>query len=307
MIDFATIQSRHDCREVAARLGLRVHGKGKQVTIRCPAPEHSDSSPSTSVSQVKWYCHGCQRCGDVVDLVMVAQGLERDDAIAWLGEGRELPPVDLTPLRYPPARELEQLDDALGPVDATAAGLYLESRGLDPVALDDACMAFTMASGAIVPEWAEKWGESVICWLYDSSGAPRSALTRSTWRGARIKSRTPKGHRAKGLALLCPVAVKWLRQGEQPGRIIVAEGEIDWMTAKRFARATDAVIGMRNGTWTDDWSRVMRRGQTWVIATDNDHEKPPEERSGERYAQQLGRRLRARGARVLRYMPTEGS
>ena len=52
---------------------------GKERVGRCPLPDHEDRTPSFAVNPEKgvWFCHGCVRGGDVVELARLAWGYER--------------------------------------------------------------------------------------------------------------------------------------------------------------------------------------------------------------------------------------
>jgi DNA primase len=49
---------------------------GKEWAGRCVLPDHEDRSPSFTVNPEKnvWFCHGCLRGGDVVELARLAWG-----------------------------------------------------------------------------------------------------------------------------------------------------------------------------------------------------------------------------------------
>jgi DNA primase len=55
---------------------------GKERVGRCPLPDHEDKTPSFNVNPEKnvFYCHGCSRGGDVVDLARFAWGYEKQEA-----------------------------------------------------------------------------------------------------------------------------------------------------------------------------------------------------------------------------------
>jgi DNA primase len=55
---------------------------GKERVGRCILPDHEDRSPSFTVNQDKnvWFCHGCLRGGDVVELARLAWGYDQRDA-----------------------------------------------------------------------------------------------------------------------------------------------------------------------------------------------------------------------------------
>jgi hypothetical protein len=55
---------------------------GKEWVGRCPLPDHSDRTPSFTVNPKKnlFFCHGCLRGGDVVELSRLAWGYDQRDA-----------------------------------------------------------------------------------------------------------------------------------------------------------------------------------------------------------------------------------
>jgi DNA primase len=55
---------------------------GKEWAGRCPLPGHDDRSPSFTVNPEKdlFFCHGCLRGGDVVELARLAWGYDQRDA-----------------------------------------------------------------------------------------------------------------------------------------------------------------------------------------------------------------------------------
>ncbi len=55
---------------------------GKEWVGRCPLPDHEDRSPSFTVNDEKnvWFCHGCLRGGDVVELARLAWGYDQREA-----------------------------------------------------------------------------------------------------------------------------------------------------------------------------------------------------------------------------------
>jgi DNA primase len=55
---------------------------GKEWVGRCPLPDHADKTPSFTVNKAKnlWWCHGCLRGGDVVELARLAWGYDQRNA-----------------------------------------------------------------------------------------------------------------------------------------------------------------------------------------------------------------------------------
>jgi DNA primase len=54
---------------------------GKERVGRCPLPDHEDKTPSFTINPEKnlWFCHGCVRGGDVVDLARFAWAYEKHE------------------------------------------------------------------------------------------------------------------------------------------------------------------------------------------------------------------------------------
>jgi CHC2 zinc finger len=72
---------------------------GTEWVGRCPLPDHEDKTPSFTVNRDKnlWFCHGCHRGGDVIQLALYAWGYEKSEekmaAADLLREfGHEIPP-----------------------------------------------------------------------------------------------------------------------------------------------------------------------------------------------------------------------
>ena len=55
---------------------------GKEWVGRCPLPDHEDRSPSFTANPEKnvFFCHGCLRGGDVVELARLAWGYDEREA-----------------------------------------------------------------------------------------------------------------------------------------------------------------------------------------------------------------------------------
>jgi hypothetical protein len=60
----------------------RMRRVGKEWAGRCPFPDHEDRSPSFTANREKnvWFCHGCLRGGDVVELYRLYHGYEQREA-----------------------------------------------------------------------------------------------------------------------------------------------------------------------------------------------------------------------------------
>ncbi len=74
----------------------RLRRIGEKWTARCPLPDHDEKTPSFTVypGDRGWWCYGCGRGGDVVDLARIAWGIDRADeaaAEALMAFGHEVP------------------------------------------------------------------------------------------------------------------------------------------------------------------------------------------------------------------------
>ncbi len=60
----------------------RMRRVGRNLTARCPLPDHEDRSPSFTVypETNSFYCFGCRRGGDVVELARFAWGYDKREA-----------------------------------------------------------------------------------------------------------------------------------------------------------------------------------------------------------------------------------
>jgi DNA primase len=57
---------------------------GERWTARCPLPDHDEKTPSFTVypGDGGWWCYGCNKGGDVVNLAALAWGIDRADVAA---------------------------------------------------------------------------------------------------------------------------------------------------------------------------------------------------------------------------------
>ncbi len=73
--------------------------RGEEWLARCPLPDHEDRTPSFTTNPEKnlWWCHGCLRGGDVVELARHAWGYSKAEvataaAMLLMELGHEVPP-----------------------------------------------------------------------------------------------------------------------------------------------------------------------------------------------------------------------
>lgn len=304
---------------VCERLGL-AKGAVRQasgLSIRCPV--HAEQTPSCSVTRgpdgtIRAKCFGCSWTGDVLSLVAAARGLDlrRDfrDVLATAAEmwgmtellaelagatpagPRELPDLpEPEPSRdYPPHAEVEAVWANAVAVDRIEpCQVALALRALFPG--PDLARAVT---GSALPRWARyaghSWADSghrIIVPTFDAQGAMRSLRAWHVDRDTKGPKRLPPaGHRATGLVLANPRALDLLRAPSAPTRLIIAEGEPDFLSlCQAYPAAT--VLGVVNGSWTQAFADRIPFGSLVVIRTHHDE-------AGDRYAAAIAQTLAGR-------------
>jgi DNA primase len=73
--------------EVASEFTALRH-QGARFTGLCPYPDHQEKTPSFNISPDKgfYYCHGCQRGGDAIKLVMDLKSFDFAEAVSYLAD-----------------------------------------------------------------------------------------------------------------------------------------------------------------------------------------------------------------------------
>lgn len=338
---------------VARELGLATDERRGWVAP-CPACGRERRNASTpgekrgaiGTTGAGWSCFPCGASGDAVDLVAAKLGGSRfrelgtsrkAEVRAWCerflridAPARPSPRPGIAPAPHagpkpppPRAEVLWMLNRACVPVWADAeVRAYLERRGIDPVAVDDACLALALRADLALPRWARRegaaWNESghrLVVPLFDAHGVVRSVLARQ------VRAMPPEGSPKttfaiggrSGLVMACPFARSLLGAGAVPSsaelgawwptgddaprlRVIVCEGDSDWLATAvgpsiRARWADDehapAVIGIESGGWNDEVAARVPDGAEVVIATDAD-------KAGDEYARRVVRTLEQR-------------
>ena len=59
---------------------------GRGYMGRCPFPDHTEKSPSFSVSEIQglYYCFGCKRSGNIITFLQKFSGMTSNEAIEYL-------------------------------------------------------------------------------------------------------------------------------------------------------------------------------------------------------------------------------
>lgn len=251
-----------------------VEGRGKNWVVRCPV--HEDSNASCSVAETCWTCFGCGAKGGIVDFIEADQQCSRYEAGRIAGLGLELVgnPADriraarATIKRAPMLKEVQRMwaESTQAPED------LLAKRCLGTPSMD-----LVRLAPEARPEWAEHWARRLVVPLYDVKGSMRSMVGRSMT--GTIKTMVPTGFSTSGLCMLSPAVQAGIRLGVSLSELWICEGEIDYLTCCRYH---SEVMGIRNGSWSDDWRRAVEAiCASVVVATDPDD-------AGDRYAAEIG-------------------
>lgn len=214
---------------------------------------------------------------------------------------RELPPRKPVPTPepgperdYPPANEVAELWNlSVAPASDEDAKACLESRSICPIAAAERGLGHVLVGGQPLPGWAgfetgsegnrvhRSWvqsGHRLIVRAWDAAGRCRAVRAWQLYGGQGPKRLPPGGgHRHAGLVQANDHAVKML-QGQAPaGRVLICEGEPDWMTWSTRVGPTVAVFGIGSGSWTKEHARRIPNGSEVLLMT---HRDP----AGEKYA-----------------------
>lgn len=212
---------------------------------------------------------------------------------------RPSPPPPEPEVEYPDAAEVTALWEAAGPVaeDTEASGAIV-ARRVDPVVVDELRLARAIIPGTELPRWAryrgEWWietGHRLIVRAWDSEGQCRSVRAWRVSESDTPKRLPPAGCRAAELVLANRQAVAMLLGRSRPRRLLVVEGEPDWLVAS-VTWCDAAVVGIGSGSWSKAFAERVPDGTEVLIMTHADH-------AGERYAEQVAKTLGER-ARIWR-------
>jgi hypothetical protein len=306
---------------MADALGADVrHGR----IVECPACHATTRSKTDRRLGAVYTCHGgkgwgCSHCGAKGDAITYAR-LRLDvgadsrrlrealEAAGVLDEGdRPARPVEPPKPASPPPRPSGVAEEwaRSGPVTSDPIAVaYLRRRGIDPDMVADRDLA------RVPPDLGHVVGYRLVLPAWGASGALESR--RERWvlddppppRG--VKSRAPAGGpgSATSLILADGLGRQILELGtrpewwpaDRPLRVVVVEGEPDFLTvATAYGDADEcapAVFGVWSGGWTSAIGARIPDGAEVVIATHNDD-------TGDRYARTIAESLAGR-CRVVR-------
>lgn len=305
-----------DAQRLCAGLGLDIRDAKRQagggLIVRCPA--HEERTPSCSITHgpdhtLRFRCFGCDWTGDALTavalvhqhprsafretLLVAAQVAGLHGIVDELRNGKpapDRPPPKALPPPEPakPYLAAEAIRDVWKRAQPVTEDIwsahYLTLRKLEPALVHDRGLARVMIEPA--PAWASygkrSWietGHRMIFPVFDAWGNARGLRACRVIDGDTPKRLPATGFRAGGLVLANKSALEMLR-GDAPGRILIAEGETDWMTLATVQPEEVPVMGIGSGSWTDNFAAAIPRNADVFVYTDPDD-------AGERYAKTI--------------------
>lgn len=266
-IDIEHVKTRTDIVRVAEGY-TSLRKSGRHWIGKCPIPGHHDSTPSFVVYEESqsWHCYGCGEGGDVINLVMLAEGLQFRRAVEVLGGDVEHKP--LTPRPPLPQGERGRKADAVLPPDGTwqeaarqviAAGEHMlwsdagararrwlmEVRGLREETIRAARLGYVPGGYA---EWVTMAGLSVPCgvlipWVIDGD----------VW-GLKVRRAAGKIKYQQVAGGKVMQALYRVDQVESWHTVLIVEGEFDALVVAQASRLVVPVaLGTAGNTLRDHW------------------------------------------------------
>lgn len=199
----------------------------------------------------------------------------------------------------PPAEEVRALWAAAAPVDEDGeVSAWLAGRRLDPYAVAVLDLARALPEGMECPRWAwcngRAWSRThrLLLRAVGPEGRTLSLRARSVIADLRPKVATARGAPAGGMVYADRSAREVLVR-QRPGRLVVAEGDPDWLTwASRPAHGC-GVLGVWSGAWSQQLADAIPDGSEVVIRSHDDG-------AGDGYAEKILDTLKRRRVRLLR-------
>jgi len=302
-----------DPKALCVALGLTGTAKRQSNGVKVLCPNHGEHTPSCSVfvgpdGTIAVHCFGCHWNGDALRLIAKVHNLDDRTQfkevlliaaqIAGLTEVEEEllagkpradrpmpPPPKPAPERtYPPNSEVQRFWTECGEVkNEISVKRILEQRKLDPDEVGRYGLSKAITSNQWLPNWASyqgnTWrftGHRLIIPVYDHEGSMLSVRAWDVEGKAEAKRLPPAGYKAYGLAMANRRAVEMLSQKKGPCRILVTEGEPDFLTAssKWFWLP---VFGLVSGAWNQDFAKKIPMGSEVIVMTHHDE-------AGDKYA-----------------------
>ena len=299
---------------VVKALGLTQKSKRQARGFLVCCPVHGEKDPSCSVTvapsgTIRVKCFACDFSGDVLTLVSAVFGIKDFRECLWTAaqlaghydlsdeiRGNQ-PNVRRKPVpvpepkpetEYPNREEMQLFWDRCGDIDRNGEIVgMLHGRGIDFQAVARLGLGRSLPSG-LLPRFAThervSWGDSghsLILRTFDARGAFRSVRAWCVKKDTTAPKRLPpSGLRSAGLVLCNRESVAMLQGKFSPYRVVICEGEPDFLVACTTFAMGDAVFGIGSGWWTKEHAVRIPSQSEIIIATHDD-------RAGEMYAKQI--------------------
>lgn len=294
------------------------------LLIRCPAHEDREPSCGVTKGPdgtLRAKCHACGWTADALGMIAHCHNLSTSSAddfreVLAIGariggdlrledeirDGRQssgdiqrkpvAQPDPEPPREYPPIAEVGQLWSRGLPVEVDAdASDYLRGRSIDPVVVARMGLGHALRQGCDLPAWATckagTWslaGYRLLVRAWDSNGKMRSVRAWQVDGLEGPKRLPPSGHKQAGLVQANAHGVRMLLGQAPAGRVLICEGEPDWMTWATRVPADVAVFGIGSGSWTPEHAGKVPKGSEVLILT---HRDP----AGHKYAKAVAETL----------------
>ena len=261
MNDIERLRRETSLSELAMREGVVLQKNGNEWEGCCPF--HQEDTPSFTIFTGKdgvprFFCFGCNERGDVVDFVEKLKGMQKREAIKYLGGGQSSP--NLAP-RQVKARDVYEGIVLLQPPHGIRPGV--DVRIYNPKRADDAERRW----GSFAPE--------AVYPYYNRDGSPLGYVLRHKLRDGSKETpmvcwvRLPSGEECWARFPFPRPRPLYRIERLKEGQVIIVEGE---KCADKVAGATGRqVISWPGGTFGihhTDWSPLA--GRSVVIWPDAD-------------------------------------
>lgn len=233
--DVEAIKAAHPLGDLATRYGLQLTRSGPRFVALCPF--HEETRPSFTIfpASNRWWCFGCRRGGDVIDLVRLLEGATFREAVVLLGGSASLGSTMHSGRSHSPATCAPQ---PVHGVQRERAKRWLATR-----ASADGQRALDVAVACYVRELEE----SVAAQHYLARRGFSGTLARACSLGYSSGSRLRDTLRSAGVPLRVAWDVGLLmgREGAErfTGRITIPEvraGHTCWLTGRLLDDRDDA-------------------------------------------------------------------
>ena len=128
------IDKVRDANDIVEIIGqhTELKGTGSRLMGRCPFPDHSDKSPSFSVTADNqlYFCYGCKKGGNVYTFLKIYNGMTFPEAVEYLARRASIPmPEPESPQERARIQASRDQKDLLLKVNKAAAVFYFRQLG----------------------------------------------------------------------------------------------------------------------------------------------------------------------------------